>query len=122
MLYFIEITQAVNPGKSFGAYGIPKAATMFLMKLLAVELGEYKIRVNGINADKIRSGILTEKMIKTRSATRKLSEELYMKGNLLQTEVYARDVAQAFISLVLLEKSTGTIISVDGGNIEASLR
>lgn len=114
--------QAVNPGKSFGAYGIPKAATMFLMKQLAVELGEYKIRVNGINADKIRSGILTKQMIKARSSSRKLSEEQYMKGNLLQTEVYAKDVAQAFVSLALLEKSTGTIISVDGGNIEASLR
>src|SRR5581483_7060791 len=42
--------QAVNPGKGFGAYGLPKAATFFLTKQLALELGAEGIRVNGINA------------------------------------------------------------------------
>ena len=32
---------------------------MFLLKQLALELGEYNISVNGVNADKIRSGLLT---------------------------------------------------------------
>ena len=56
--------QAVNPGKNFGSYGLPKSTLMFLLKQMALELGKYNISVNGINADKIRSGILTSDMIK----------------------------------------------------------
>src|SRR5690606_36710339 len=41
--------QAVNPGKGFGAYGIPKAATFFLLRQLALELGPEGVRVNGVN-------------------------------------------------------------------------
>ena len=52
--------QAVNPGKGFGAYGLPKAATFFLVRQLALELGGSGIRVNGVNADRIRSGLLTD--------------------------------------------------------------
>jgi hypothetical protein len=34
----------------------------------------------------------------------------------------AEDVAQAFVSLALAEKSTGAILTVDGGNIAAAVR
>ena len=40
-----------------GAYGLPKVAKMSLMGQLALELGSYGIRVNRINADRIRSGL-----------------------------------------------------------------
>ena len=39
-----------------------------------------------------------------------------------QKQVFAEDVAQAFFIQSLLTKTTGNIITVDGGNIEASLR
>ena len=55
-------------------------------------------------------------------AVRKVSQKDYMKGNLLQTEIYAKDVAKAFVLQAKLTKTTGNIITVDGGNIEASLR
>ena len=45
-----------------------------------------------------------------------------MKGNLLQEEVLATDVANAFYSLAVSEKTTGTILTVDGGNVAASFR
>ena len=45
-----------------------------------------------------------------------------MKGNLLQTEIMAKDVARAFLFQAKLTKTTGNVITVDGGNIEASLR
>jgi hypothetical protein len=45
-----------------------------------------------------------------------------MRGNLLNREVTAEDVAQAFVDLALAEKSTGAILTVDGGNIAAALR
>ena len=114
--------QAVNPGRNFGAYGLPKATLMFLVKQLALELGKNGIRVNGINADKIRSSILDDSMIASRADARGLSIEDYMKGNLLHKEVKACHVAEGFYSLAMSVRTTGHILTVDGGNIEASLR
>ena len=114
--------QAVNPGKGFGAYGLPKAATLFLVKQLALELGGEGIRVNGVNADRIRSGLLTDDMIATRAKARGLTEQDYLAGNLLGREVEARHVADAFVTLALSERTTAHVLTVDGGNIEASLR
>ena len=114
--------QAINPGKNFGPYGLPKSSTLFLMKQYALECGEFNIRVNGINADRIQSGILTNKLIKQRSKARNISADNYLANNLLQKEVLAEDVANAFFIQSLLKKTTGNIITVDGGNIEASLR
>ena len=45
-----------------------------------------------------------------------------MTGNLLGTEVDATDVAAAFVSLALADKTTGAVLTVDGGNIAAALR
>jgi NAD(P)-dependent dehydrogenase (short-subunit alcohol dehydrogenase family) len=114
--------QAVNPGKGFGAYGLPKAATFFLVKQLALELGSKGIRANGVNADRIRSGLLTDDFIASRAKARGVSEESYMAGNLLGREVEARHVADAFVALAKLERTTAHVVTVDGGNIEASLR
>jgi len=121
-LLFNVSKQAVNPGKGFGAYGLPKAATLFLVKQLALELGGEGVRVNGVNADRIRSGLLTDDMIEARAKARGLSEADYLAGNLLKREVDARHVAEAFVALALSERTTAHILTVDGGNIEASLR
>ena len=114
--------QAVNPGKNFGPYGLAKSSALFLMKQYALEVGQYNIRVNGINADRIQSGILTDKLIQERSKARNTSTEKYLSNNLLKQEVLAEDVAEAFFAQILFKKTTGNIITVDGGNIEASLR
>ena len=114
--------QAINPGKDFGPYGIAKSSTLFLMKQYALELGKYNIRVNGINADRIQSGILNNDLITKRAKARNTTKEKYLKNNLLQQEVLAKDVADAFFAQIFLKKTTGNIITVDGGNIEASLR
>ena len=45
-----------------------------------------------------------------------------MKGNLLLNEVTAYDVAMAFFHLAVSKKSTGAVLTVDGGNIAASIR
>lgn len=114
--------QAVNPGKGFAAYGLPKAATFFLLRQFALELGGEGVRVNGINADRIRSGLLTPKMIEERAAARGVSVATYLGGNLLHREVEARHVGEAFVALALSERTTGHVMTVDGGNIEAALR
>jgi len=114
--------QAVNPGRNFGAYGLPKATTFFLLRQLALELGAEGIRVNGVNADRIRSGLLTDAMIAARSSARGLDEASYMGGNLLGREVEAGHVAAAFTALASAARTTGHVMTVDGGNIEAALR
>jgi hypothetical protein len=45
-----------------------------------------------------------------------------MGGNLLGLEVRAEDVADALVWLAGAERTTASIVTVDGGNIEASLR
>ncbi|WP_050603835.1 bifunctional aldolase/short-chain dehydrogenase [Ruegeria sp. 6PALISEP08] len=114
--------QSINPGRNMGAYGTPKAATLFLMRQLTLELAEHGVRVNGMNADRIRSGLLTDGFIQERAAARGVSEETYMSGNLLGREVEARHVADAFVALALMERTTGHVVTVDGGNTEAELR
>ncbi|PWE33034.1 bifunctional aldolase/short-chain dehydrogenase [Maritimibacter sp. 55A14] len=114
--------QAVNPGRNFGAYGLPKAATFFLLRQLALELGPDGIRVNGVNADRIRSGLLTGDFIAERAEARGTDPDSYMAGNLLGREVEARHVAKAFTDLATSERTTGHVMTVDGGNIEAALR
>jgi rhamnose utilization protein RhaD (predicted bifunctional aldolase and dehydrogenase)/NAD(P)-dependent dehydrogenase (short-subunit alcohol dehydrogenase family) len=121
-LLFNASKQAVNPGLDFGPYGLPKAATMFLSRQYAVDHGPDGIRSNAVNADRIRSGLLTDQMIAQRSKARGLSEADYMGGNLLGLEVTADDVAQAFVSLAKAYKTSGAVITVDGGNIAAALR
>ena len=121
-LLFNTSKQAVNPGPDFGPYGLPKAATLFLMRQYALDHGADGIRANAVNADRIRTGLLADKMIAQRSKARGLSEADYMGGNLLGLEVTADDVAQAFVSLAKAAKTTGAVITVDGGNIAAALR
>jgi rhamnose utilization protein RhaD (predicted bifunctional aldolase and dehydrogenase)/NAD(P)-dependent dehydrogenase (short-subunit alcohol dehydrogenase family) len=122
VLLFNTSKQALNPGPDFGPYGLPKAATLFLMRQYALDHGADGIRSNAVNADRIRTGLLNDDMITERSAARGLSEADYMSGNLLGREVTAEDVAQAFVDLALADKTTGAILTVDGGNIAASVR
>ena len=122
VLLFNISKQAVNPGANFGPYGLPKAATMLLMRQYALDYGKDGIRSNGVNADRIRSGLLTDAMIKERARARGLTETEYMSGNLRHAEVPADDVPQAFLALAKARKTTGHVKTVDGGNIAAALR
>jgi rhamnose utilization protein RhaD (predicted bifunctional aldolase and dehydrogenase)/NAD(P)-dependent dehydrogenase (short-subunit alcohol dehydrogenase family) len=121
-LLFNVSKQSVNPGANFGPYGLPKAATLFLVRQYAVDYGAEGIRANAVNADRIRSGLLSEEMIAMRSNARGLSGKDYMAGNLLGREVTADDVAQAFLAQALALKTTAGVTTVDGGNIAAALR
>jgi rhamnose utilization protein RhaD (predicted bifunctional aldolase and dehydrogenase)/NAD(P)-dependent dehydrogenase (short-subunit alcohol dehydrogenase family) len=121
-LLFNASKQAINPGRDFGPYGLPKAATLFLSRQYALDYGKDGIRANAVNADRIRSGLLTPEMIAARSKARGLTEHDYMAGNLLAREVTAEDVAQAFLHQALSLKTTADVTTVDGGNIAAALR
>jgi enoyl-[acyl-carrier-protein] reductase (NADH) len=92
------------------------------MRQYALDHGDDGIRSNAVNADRIRSGLLTDDMIADRSKARGLSEHDYMSGNLLRREVTADDVGQAFLDLALARSTTGAVLTVDGGNIAAAMR
>ena len=121
-LLFNASKQAVNPGRDFGPYGVAKAATLALMRQYALDYGGDGIRACAVNADRIRTGLLTDDVLKARSRARGLSQKDYMRGNLLRQEVTAEDVARAFVDLALASKTTAAVITVDGGNIAAALR
>jgi rhamnose utilization protein RhaD (predicted bifunctional aldolase and dehydrogenase)/NAD(P)-dependent dehydrogenase (short-subunit alcohol dehydrogenase family) len=121
-LLFNVSKQAVNPGPNFGPYGVPKAALLALMRQYALDYGADGIRANAVNADRIRSGLLTEDFIKERAKARGVSVKDYMSGNLLGREVTADDVAQAFLHQALALKTTADVTTVDGGNIAAAMR
>jgi len=122
-LLFNASKQAVNPGPGFGPYGLPKAATLFLAKQYALEYGTAGIRSNAINADRVNTGIFADGFLEERAKARGITPEEYLRtGNLLKREVLADDVAQAFVALALARKTTAATLTVDGGNIEASLR
>jgi NAD(P)-dependent dehydrogenase (short-subunit alcohol dehydrogenase family) len=121
-LLFNVSKQAVNPGLDFGAYGAAKAAELALMRQYALEHGAEGIRANAVNPDRIRSGILTGEMIASRASARGVAAGDYMRANLLGQEVEASDVAQAFVFAALMKKTTGAVLTVDGGNVAAMLR
>jgi rhamnose utilization protein RhaD (predicted bifunctional aldolase and dehydrogenase)/NAD(P)-dependent dehydrogenase (short-subunit alcohol dehydrogenase family) len=121
-LLFNASKQGVNPGPDFGPYGLPKAATLALMRQYAVDYGRDGIRACAVNADRIRTALLDEDAIASRAQARGVSAETYMAGNLLGREVNAIDVGRAFVLLALSAKTTGAAITVDGGNIAAALR
>ena len=89
-LLFNVSKQAVNPGPNFGPYGLPKAATLFLVRQYALDYGADGIRANAVNADRIRSGLLTDDFIKERSQARGVTEKDYMSGNLLRPRGHRR--------------------------------
>jgi rhamnose utilization protein RhaD (predicted bifunctional aldolase and dehydrogenase)/NAD(P)-dependent dehydrogenase (short-subunit alcohol dehydrogenase family) len=121
-LVFNVSKQAVNPGPDFGPYGASKAALMALMRQYAIEHGASGITSNAVNADRIRTGLLTDGMVTERSKARGVTPETYMRGNLLKREVLASDVAAAFVHLVKARTSTGAVLTVDGGNVAAMMR
>jgi rhamnose utilization protein RhaD (predicted bifunctional aldolase and dehydrogenase)/NAD(P)-dependent dehydrogenase (short-subunit alcohol dehydrogenase family) len=121
-LLFNASKAAFNPGAEFGPYAIPKAALVALMKQYALELGRHGIRSNAVNADRIRTGLLDSRDIEARAKARNLEVDDYYRTNLLGREVTAGDVAHAFVSLALAESTTGSVLTVDGGNIAASPR
>src|SRR5271156_4348194 len=121
-LVFNVSKQAVNPGPDFGPYGTSKAALLALMRQYAIEHGAAGITSNAVNADRIRTGLMTEAMVAERSKARGLSAEEYMRGNLVRREVLGSDVAAAFVHLAKARTSTGAVLTVDGGNVAAMMR
>ena len=123
VLLFNVSKQAINPGRDFGPYGLPKAATLSLTRQYALDYGNEGIRPDAVNADRVRTGLYDDDLLQRRAAARGVSVSEYLSSdNLLQREVTAEDVARAFVALAHAEKTTGAVFTVDGGNIAAAPR
>ena len=129
-IVYIVSKNAVVAGPANVAYGSAKAAQAHQVRLLATDLGEHGIRVNGVNPDGVvsGSGIFASGWAEQRAAVYgvpvdKLGE-FYAQRTLLKQEVLPDHVASAVFALISddLSLTTGTIIPVDGGVPAAFLR
>jgi len=129
-LVYIVSKNAFFAGPNNVAYGASKADQAHQVRLLAAELGQYGIRVNGVNPDGVvrGSGIFAKGWGADRARTYGVPEdklgEFYAQRTLLKKEVLPEHVAAAVFALVGgdLSQTTGLHVPVDAGVAAAFLR
>ena len=129
-IVYISSKNAVFAGPNNVAYGAAKADQAHQVRLLAAELGEHGIRVNGINPDGVvrGSGIFASGWGAQRAAVYGVPEAdlgaFYAQRTLLKKEVLPEHVAAAVFALTggELSQTTGLHIPVDAGVAAAFLR
>ncbi|HEX4792072.1 MAG TPA: bifunctional aldolase/short-chain dehydrogenase [Actinospica sp.] len=129
-IIYIASKNAVFAGPNNIAYSATKADQAHQVRLLAAELGEHGIRVNGINPDGVvrGSGIFAGGWGAQRAATYGIEEaklgEFYAQRTILKREVLPEHVANAVFALTGgdLTHTTGLHIPVDAGVAAAFLR
>jgi rhamnulose-1-phosphate aldolase/alcohol dehydrogenase len=129
-IVYIASKNAVYAGPNNVAYGATKADQAHQVRLLAAELGEHGIRVNGVNPDGVvrGSGIFAAGWGAQRAAVYGVPEDqlgaFYAQRTLLKREVLPEHVANAVAALCSDEFShtTGLLLPVDAGIAAAFLR
>jgi len=129
-ILYIASKNSVFAGPNNIAYSATKADQAHQVRLLAAELGEHGIRVNGINPDGVvrGSGIFASGWGANRAAVYGVEEEklgeFYAQRTLLKREVLPDHVADAVFALTGgdLSQTTGLHVPVDAGVAAAFLR
>ncbi|ONH60817.1 short-chain dehydrogenase [Frankia sp. CcI49] len=129
-IVYIASKNSVFAGPNNIAYSSAKADQAHQVRLLAAELGEHGIRVNGVNPDGVvrGSGIFAGGWGAKRAAVYGVPEEelgaFYAQRTLLKREVLPDHVAAAVFALTGgdLAQTTGLHIPVDAGVAAAFLR
>jgi rhamnulose-1-phosphate aldolase len=129
-IVYIASKNSVFAGPNNIAYSATKADQAHQVRLLAVELGEYGVRVNGINPDGVvrGSGIFASGWGANRAKTYGIEEEdlgkFYAQRTILKREVLPENVANAVAVLTGpdLSHTTGLHVPVDAGVAAAFLR
>lgn len=119
---------AASPNAS--AYCTAKAAEIHLARCLALEGAEAGIRVNVVNPDAVLKGskIWSGDWLDQRASTYKTDkdglEEMYRQRSMLKRSVFPEDIAEGiyFFASDRSAKSTGNILNVDAGNVQAFTR
>jgi rhamnulose-1-phosphate aldolase/alcohol dehydrogenase len=122
-IVYVVSKNAIVAGPNNIAYSAAKADQAHQVRLLAAELGEFNVRVNGVNPDGVvkGSGIFAGGWGAERAKVYGVPEEdlgrYYASRTLLKTEIVPEHVAASVFALVGgdLAVTTGTLIPVDGG-------
>jgi rhamnulose-1-phosphate aldolase/alcohol dehydrogenase len=129
-IVYISSKNSVFAGPNNVAYGAAKADQAHQVRLLAAELGEHGIRVNGVNPDGVvrGSGIFAKGWGAQRAAVYGVDEKdlgaFYAQRTILKREVLPENVAAAVFALAGgdLTHTTGLHIPVDAGVAAGFLR
>ncbi|MDO9545696.1 MAG: bifunctional aldolase/short-chain dehydrogenase [Pelolinea sp.] len=129
-LIFVGSKNSVRAGKNVIAYSAAKAAELHMARCLAEEGGEAGIRVNTVLPDAVLQGasIFTEEFRKGRAASYGIDpsqlEEYYIQRCILKIPVYPEHIAEAiaFLASSRSSRTTGGVITVDGGVNTAYMR
>ena len=77
--------------------------------------------MNGVDAERIYSGIVTDELIASWSIARGMEAADYMAGNLLKHEFEKPQGAKALLMLTQVKRTNGHVVTVDGGSVELIL-
>lgn len=127
---FIASKNGLAASPNASAYCTAKASEIHLARCLALEGAEAGIRVNVVNPDavlrgsKIWEGEWLEQRAGTYGTDKGGLEEMYRQRSMLKRSVLPEDIAEAayFLASDKSAKSTGNIINVDAGNVQAFTR
>lgn len=122
-MVFIGSKNSVYAGKNVTAYSSVKAMEAHLARCIAAEGGEFGIRVNTVLPDAVLQGsaIWGSKWREERAANYGIEpdqlEEHYRKRTTLLVNIFPKDIAEAicYFSSSKAEKTTGCMLTVDGG-------
>ncbi|MGF0540409.1 bifunctional rhamnulose-1-phosphate aldolase/short-chain dehydrogenase [Agrobacterium sp. ES01] len=129
-MVFIASKNGLAASPNASAYCTAKASEIHLARCLALEGAEAGIRVNVVNPDavlrgsKIWSGEWLDQRASTYKTDKEGLEEMYRQRSMLKRSVLPEDIAEAvyFFGSEASAKSTGNIINVDAGNVQAFTR
>lgn len=122
-MVFIGSKNSVYAGKNAAAYSAVKAMETHLARCIAAEGGEFGIRVNSVLPDAVLQGsaIWGSRWREERAAAYGIEpdqlEDHYRKRTTLLVNIYPKDIAEAisYFASSKAEKTTGCMITVDGG-------
>ncbi|WP_300038824.1 bifunctional rhamnulose-1-phosphate aldolase/short-chain dehydrogenase [uncultured Roseobacter sp.] len=127
---FVASKNGLAASPNAAAYCTAKASEIHLARCLALEGAGAGIRVNVVNPDavlrgsKIWEGDWLEQRAGTYGTDKDGLEEMYRQRSMLKRSVLPEDIAEAcyFFAADTSSKSTGNIINVDAGNVQAFTR
>ena len=129
-IVFVASKNGLAASPNASAYCTAKAAEIHLARCLALEGAEAGIRVNVVNPDavlrgsKIWEGEWLDQRASTYGTDKQGLEEMYRNRSMLKRSVLPEDIAEAcyFFAAETSSKSTGNILNVDAGNVQAFTR
>ena len=129
-IVFVASKNGLAASPNASAYCTAKASEIHLARCLALEGAEAGIRVNVVNPDavlrgsKIWEGEWLDQRASTYGTDKEGLEEMYRNRSMLKRSVLPEDIAEAcyFFAAETSSKSTGNILNVDAGNVQAFTR